>query len=287
MNSKAANELSQHRLSEITKFAGNILTFLSANSAARDVRGHGFSTVMQRVMDDGMVWKAACKLIGEVKKPPTNFVVDLVARLQMQPGPRGTRERFGRATSERYSVPTAELLTHLLQKHDGDIQLLQAELKVLREEHVRLVSDPGGWVQLGIGADLNDYIRIAMRSFYVLSAIPSSDVRCKHVCYSCSCPHFRLRSYCKHCIALTHQLNGTAIPAEQNYAKVTKLANRGRRKRGYKKAHQLKSYTDNVCVTGRRPEGHDGGSDDDDEARGDYRDSDGEGEGFGSQDDSA
>jgi hypothetical protein len=256
MNAKTVLELSKFRLTEIVAFTGMMLTHMEALAEERRREGFNYTTV--RLLQDWKVWRNAHALMEPQRRDRDLCVSEQVQHLQMH----AARAGFGRANAgERWSVPTGQLLAYLLEEHNGHEGRVLAALAGFREMHLRLVKNPEDYVRR-TEATLNEYLRLAVRAFYVLERLPDGDVRSKHCRYSCTCGYYRVRSYCKHAVALTAILGLEAVPPDLNYAVVGRLGRRGRKRRKVD-VQVLSVFSQGVDLAGKS-----GLYDDDDDAGG-------------------
>jgi hypothetical protein len=245
MNGKIAKELSKFHLCETVEFTARCMAHLRSKAEIRGLPENGFKTTMERITKDNRTWRKVHKLINEVSARRTVFVNDKVARLQMH----SARSRFMRATSERWSIPSASLLEHLLLGNDGREQPVLASLGRMRELHCRLVSDPEGY-EATMQPSLNQYLRIAVRAFYVLQALEPGEVRSRYCQFSCTCGFHRIRSYCKHAIALTIMLRLVEVPSDLDYRILTRLQSRGR-KRLRRHVELLRNFRQDAAISNK------------------------------------
>ena len=257
MNAKLAKELQKFRLCETTVFVHRCMHHLQSKSVLRSLPGNGFSVSIKRVMKDNRTWRKVHKLIHGPELPRSQFVADMVARLQMHTA----RTRFMRATSVRWCIPSAQMLEHLLQAHNGSEQQVMTSLTTCRDTHCRLVSDPVRY-EAELEPSVNQFLRIAVRAFYVLSALEPGEVRSPFCMFSCTCGFHRIRSYCKHAIALTILLKHVEVPTEMDFRVLQRLPSKGR-KRMRVQMELMREFSQdaNISITDKEGEGRDSGSD--------------------------
>ena len=251
MNATIAIEMARFKWSEVVHFTARMMMHMHRDARLRASPGCGFSAVNTKVETDTKLWRKVHKLVNEVKKPRRgNNGNDDVARLQMH----RARAHFMRRTTQRYSIPSAQLLIKQLEDLDSNLSEVVDSLKELRAAHVRLVQNPRKYAE-DVQPDVNEYLRLAVRAFYVLERIPEAEVRSKYSQFSCTCPYHRLRSHCKHSIALTIILKLVTVPTHLNFNVMSKLPQRGRKRLPFATV-ALRNFTDNATFS-RHPKSMD------------------------------
>jgi hypothetical protein len=225
INARVAKDVAAFRLCFVVVFLVKLMNHLNEVANRRQRPGEGFSPTIKRLETDLGLFRKVNKLVSEVTRRRTGYIVDDVARYQMH----ATRAKFGRATRDCWIIPSSHLLTALLETHYGEIADVKAELQDLRAAHLRLLRDPEKF-ESEVKPTINEYLRLAVRSFYVLERLDEEDVRSKYSQYSCSCPYHRLRSYCKHSVSLTLIMQLVRLPPLLNMAVLQRRAKRGRPK---------------------------------------------------------
>jgi hypothetical protein len=76
----------------------------------------------------------------------------------------------------------------------------------------------------------DDYMK-RRSSFYKLKPIPSNRINSEFVHFSCSCPHYQRKAYCKHGVAVGIWREKFRVPVEMSIAALGPKGKRGRKKK--------------------------------------------------------
>ena len=269
LNARAAADCAKHKNVNVTEFADRARGWMTQRAERRKMPGEGFSTSIDRIEKDTAMWRKVNRLVNEKNRSRgSKFISDMVCVVQMHEG----LKPFYRATTERYSIPSSQLLTYYLDEQMGRTRQTVRAMAPLRQRYMDLVRDPEEYVDT-YQPSINQYLRLTTRSFYVLERLQPEDVRSEFCVYSCTCPAYRRRSYCKHAVALGVIKGLVAVPRHLDYTILSRLNTKGRKRLPFTRC-DLRSFGQDATIMGVQAsdgneadhtQGNDSGSGGDDE----------------------
>ena len=229
MNKIIARDLGRYTISEVVEFSHNMLGFMKHRSQAATT-SHAQPEKMKRVETMYPMWRRVHWTRGEEPRF-TNSAERSRFLAHVQIGRH--RRRFFRATSERYLIPSQQLLTQLYDECEGQRDsdahsYVDSKLTALRVWYTELIRNPQR-VGTANGVTLDTYLRLSVRSFYVLERLEPGEVRYKHSAFRCTCPFHRVRSACKHTVACTLIESRQSIPSHLQLDVIGRRPQRGRK----------------------------------------------------------
>ena len=96
------------------------------------------------------------------------------------------------------------------------------------------------------GIDSDQYLRLTVRSFYVLEELRAVDIRCDYSHFRCTCPYHRIHSVCKHSVACTILQDRCTVPPSLDFPRDFRTSSAAGPQRKVKSTCQLRSFGDNI-----------------------------------------
>ena len=267
MNSLTRRQLAGFTLHSLLPFADRMLNFVSAQSSllATDP-AHAYSSTMTKVLSMYPMWRHVHHMTMDRKPCPHGERARYVAFVQMHE----FRTRFLRHTSARYIIPSTAFLSWVFDTADGmhpqnrhqrdQRQWEAAALQMVNQAkalYSQMVRDPRRY---GETVSLDHYLRLAVRTFYVLERLPPTAVRSPFSRWRCTCPAHRKDSVCKHSVCQTIMEDRVEIPPSLNLELIGNRYCRGPgRKPRVTATTPLRTFGDEVDLRPRGDLHHPGG----------------------------
>lgn len=121
---------------------------------------------------------------------------------------------FGRNTDERYIVPSSSLIRYAMTNigtNDPCNEDLRTIIEGTRARMHTCLQRPEEYIA-DENPDVHQYLRLMVRSFYVLERLPAAEQKSLFVGFKCTCMPFMRQWYCKHSIALTLKKDRPTLP---------------------------------------------------------------------------